>query len=64
MNHRDGFSNEDRHAFWHQAVALLQESGLTITAFAWREKLSPQTLNKWKIHFLGKDARRQAICSV
>ena len=64
MNHRDGFSNEDRHAFWHQAVALLQESGLTITAFAWREKLSPQTLNKWKMHFPGKDVRRQTICSV
>ncbi len=57
MNQRDGLSNENRRAFWQQAVALLQESGLTTSAFARREKLSPQTLNKWKIHFLGKDVR-------
>ena len=43
-------------------MALLQESGLTKTAFARREKLSPQTLNKWKIHFPGKDDRRQLVC--
>ncbi len=46
MNQRDGLSNENRRAFWQQAVALLQESGLTTSAFARREKLSPQTLNK------------------
>ena len=62
MNQRDGLSNENRRAFWQQAVALLQESGLTTSAFARREKLSPQTLNKWKIHFPGKDDRRQLVC--
>ena len=55
MKQRDGLSNEDRRAFWHHAVSLLRESGLTVAAFARREKLSPQTLNKWKIHFIGKD---------
>ena len=29
MNQRDGLSNENRRVFWQQAVALLQESGLT-----------------------------------
>ncbi len=64
MKQRDGLSNEDRRAFWHHAVQLLQESGLTTAAFARCEKPSPQTLNKWKIHFIGKDIgaghRRQA----
>lgn len=55
MNQQDGLSNENRRAFWRQAVQLLQESGLTTAAFARREKLSPQTLSKWKIHFIGKD---------
>ena len=64
MNQRDGLSNENRRAFRRQAVALLQENGLTATAFARREKLSPQTLNKWKMHFPGIDVRRQTICSV
>ena len=57
MNLQDGLSKENRRAFWQQAAELLRESGLTTSAFARREKLGPQTLNKWKIHFMGKDVR-------
>ncbi len=54
MNQRDGLSMEERRAFWGEAVQLWRESGLTVAAFARREKLSSQTLNAWKVRFLGK----------
>ena len=57
MNQRDRLSNGNRRAFWPQAAELLQESGVTITPFARREKLSPRTINKRKILFPGKNVR-------
>ena len=47
MNQRDQLSNENRRAFWDQAVQLLQEGGLTAAAL--RQLRSKPLLEEFKV---------------